>query len=339
MRRRPAAVIELVPDRSGVRDGRSEPPRRRQVALLLEDSVATRRLIVQMLQPEHLFDVFLEAENGQEALRLASEHTVDMVLCDLDLPDLDGFAFLDRFRRDLRNETIPVVALSGRVALRRKVEGLRRGANDYLVKPCSRDELCARVRNHLRTKLLQDELTRRNQELEAINVELTRSATTDPLTGLLNRRHFMRRAHEEVRRAQRYERCFGVIMLDIDHFKRVNDSLGHLAGDEVLVTVSSVLRASLRDTDLLARFGGEEFILGLPETGPTGAAVVAERVRSLIAAAPMPRLSETITVSVGASALPTTGVESIEQLIQLADAALYRAKSEGRNRAVIHGVG
>jgi diguanylate cyclase (GGDEF)-like protein len=337
--RRLSAVSELARERRGLPDNRAEPTRQPQVALLLADAADTRRIIRQMLEPEHMFDLFLEAENGEEALRLASEHALDLVLCDLDLPDRDGFGFLDRFRRDLRNEIIPVLALGGRMALRRKVEGLRRGASDYIVKPCSRDELCTRVRNHLRTKLLLDDLQRRNRELEAINAELTRSATSDPLTSLCNRRHFMRRAHEEVRRAQRYQRCFGVIMLDIDHFKRINDSFGHLAGDEVLVTVASVLRETLRETDLLARFGGEEFILGLPETGPTGAAVVAERVRSRIAAAAMPRLDQGITVSMGGAALPTPGVESIEQLIQLADAALYRAKGEGRNRVIVHGVG
>lgn len=294
---------------------------------------------MEMLKTEHLFDVFLEADSGRSALCLAAEHAVDLVLCDLDLPAQDGLGFLDRFRRDLRNEIIPVLALGGKAAPRKLVEGLRRGANDYLCKPFSRDELCARVRNHLRTKLLQDEVKRRNQELEAINAELTRSATTDPLTGLFNRRHFMQRAHEEVKRAQRYQRCFGLLMLDVDHFKRLNDEFGHLAGDEVLVVLASVVKGTLRETDLLARFGGEEFIIGLPETGPTGAAVVAERLRQRVAAAPLPGVDRSVTVSVGAAALPTDGVESVDQLIQLADDALYRAKSQGRNRAITHGVG
>ncbi len=310
---------------------------RPRVALIVEDSRATRRIIVKMLEEDHIFDVLLEAENGQAGLRLAASHAVDIVLCDLDMPDLDGFGFLDRFRADPRNETVPVLMLSGTGAAEKKVEGLHRGANDYIVKPCSRDELCARVHNYLRMKLLQDELKRKNQELETINAELARSAITDPLTGLHNRRHFMKRANEETKRALRHGRCFGLLMMDVDHFKRINDGFGHQVGDDVLVMVAGTLQKTLRESDLLARFGGEEFIIGLPETGREGAAVLADRLRQIVGSTPMPGVDRPVTISVGVACVPSPGVETVDQLISRADAALYRAKREGRNRIVTDG--
>jgi two-component system cell cycle response regulator len=320
-------------------EGRTEPeaPPRPKVALIIEDSRATRRIIVKMLEEDHLFDLLLEAENGQTGLRMAAGQAVDLVLCDLDMPDLDGFGFLERFRAEPRNETVPVLMLSGTGASEKKVEGLRRGANDYIVKPCSRDELCARVRNYLRMKLLQDELKRKNQELESINAELARSAITDPLTGLHNRRHFMRRANEETKRAQRHGRCFGLLMMDVDHFKRINDGFGHQVGDDVLIAVAAGLRKTLRETDLLARFGGEEFIIGLPETPRDGSAILADRLRQIVATTAMPSVDRAVTVSVGVACVPSPGVDSVDQLISRADAALYRAKREGRNRVVLDG--
>jgi two-component system cell cycle response regulator len=313
------------------RGGPPEPPRPK-VALIVEDSRATRRIIMKMLEEDRLFDVLLEAENGQTGLRIAASQPVDLVLCDLDMPDLDGFGFLDRFRADTRNETVPVLMLSGTGANEKKVEGLHRGANDYIVKPCSRDELCARVRNYLRMKLLQDELKRKNHELESINAELARSAITDPLTGLHNRRFFMKRAQEEIKRALRHGRCFGLLMLDVDHFKRINDTFGHQVGDDVLVAVAGCLKKTLRESDLLARFGGEEFIIGLPETGREGSDTLADRLRQVVGGHAMPGLDRAVTVSVGVAYVPSAGVESVDQLISRADAALYRAKREGRNR-------
>jgi diguanylate cyclase (GGDEF)-like protein len=339
-RRRPTPVVVATvstPAELGARPVTREtgavPGPRRRVALVVRALRSTRKIILRMLNGSGLFDVILEADDAATALMLAAGH-VDLVLCDLDLPGGGGLAFLDRFRADPGNATIPVLMLMGRGTDEQRAEGLRHGANDYLIEPCTHDEMCARVGGYLRMKLLLDELKGKNRELELLSAELARTALTDPLTGIDNRRHFMHRAQEELKRARRYERSFSLLMIDVDHFKRINDDFGHTIGDQVLVALAATIHKALRETDMLARYGGEELIIGLTETGREGALVVAERLRRLVASTSIAGLERRVTISVGVAALGKD-VESVEQLIERADAALYRAKREGRDRVAV----
>ncbi len=323
------AVARSVADADGPSTG---APVRGKAVLIVDDSRTMRSFIRDTLAEAQLFEEFVEADNGLAALKLSLTRRFDVVLCDVEMPGLDGFGFVERFRRHPWGHMVPVVMLSGLATPEKKVEGFARGANDYLVKPCHPAELCARVRNYLRLKLLQDEVAEKNNQLLRMNVELAELATTDPLTGLHNRRHFMARSQEELKRCRRHRHHFGLLMVDVDHFKLVNDTYGHAQGDAVLVTLAGLLRRTLRETDLLSRFGGEEFVVCLPETGFEQSLFVAEKLRACIEACAIPGMGRSPTVSIGVCAYPVSTAESIEAMLELADQALYLAKDRGRNR-------
>lgn len=268
--------------------------------------------------------------NGLDGFKALLTMSVDLVLCDLVMDGFDGFKFLSlkRSRPDLLE--IPVIMVTGAGAVTEKVKALEGGASDYLIKPFDDAELIARVRVHLKLLSLQRELREKNRQLEELS-------NTDELTKLANRRHFMEMASIELLRAQRYEKPLSCILLDLDHFKRVNDTHGHLAGDEVLREVAKVIRRDLRRHDLAARYGGEEMILLLPETDAAGAESVAQRYRRSIASLEIQYGGERIPVSAsfGVAAFPTHASENLEHLIGAADQALYAAKEQGRNRVVL----
>ncbi|MGZ9236007.1 MAG: GGDEF domain-containing protein, partial [Anaerolineales bacterium] len=196
------------------------------------------------------------------------------------------------------------------------------------------DEL-TKLNNELVT--LQRDLIRKNIELERLNAEVQRLAITDSLTGLYNRRGFFELSHREVERAKRFDHFFSIIILDIDHFKEINDTHGHETGDLVLEKVARRLGAQLRKVDILGRYGGEEFALLLPETSGTGARVVAERLRGCITAEPIETSqgSLNVTISLGLAAL-TVNTMTLEDLLRRADQALYKAKESGRNCVCVY---
>jgi diguanylate cyclase (GGDEF)-like protein len=177
----------------------------------------------------------------------------------------------------------------------------------------------------------REELDAANQVLQEKNEELGRLSVTDGLTGLFNRRHLMETLVAEQRRAQRSKRPFSLLMLDVDHFKKFNDKFGHLAGDEVLLSVSGIIRKCARNVDFPARYGGEEFCVIVSESDIEGAVELAERIRAELEAVNFE--GQKITVSIGAAEFPIDG-ETVDDLVANADAALYRAKRAGRNRVV-----
>lgn len=178
-----------------------------------------------------------------------------------------------------------------------------------------------------------EELERKNRELERMNEELRVRAITDALTGLANRAHGFARLEEELSRRRRTGAPLAVVLLDLDHFKRINDTRGHLTGDTVLVGFAGVLKAGLREHDLAARFGGEEFLLVLPETDGAGARAVAEKIRAAVAAHRFPGLEDQpVTLSAGYAIQTGDDSLTLKDLLRLADEALYRAKAGGRNR-------
>lgn len=271
----------------------------------------------------------LIADNGLHGYKLLRENPIDLVLCDLNMPGIDGFKFLNLKGSSSEFDDIPVIMLTGQSDVNSKVRGLDVGASDYLVKPCDDAELVARVRVHLKVKHLQDQLRLSNAELE----RLTR---TDPLTGVANRRYFLETLNNEYHRSLRYHRPLSFVMLDIDFFKKVNDTYGHQAGDRALVKVAKVLKRELRMQDFVARYGGEEFAILLPETKDIDAAVAATRCRKNIEVTPIVQneIRFSVTVSMGLASLPNERVNDVESLIRLADEALYEAKRTGRNRMV-----
>lgn len=307
--------------------------------LVIDDSRAIRRIIRSTLEQRQLFDAYHEASNGEEGLAAAAAVAPDMILCDLDMPVLDGFGFLRRFRAIEANRSAFVLMLSGSGESRNKVEGFALGADDYIVKPCDPAELCARVSNYLRLKDLQAQLGRQNDELERKNRELAALATTDPLTGLHNRRYFLAEVEREVAGARATASPGSVLMMDIDHFKRINDTCGHAQGDAALVAVADAVRRALRSSDVVARFGGEEFVAWMPRTSAEDGATIAERVRAAVAACRIPGLPWNVSVSIGASSLDLDANESFDAMLARADVALYAAKQGGRDRVVCRASG
>lgn len=296
--------------------------------LIVDDNATIRNEIKAVLLRDGGFTHFLEAADGLTAFKVIMETPPDLVLCDLVMPGFDGLKFLGLKASRKELEQIPVIMLTAEDDLDRKAEILARGASDYVTKPFHEKELLARVRIHTKLKRLQDELREMNARLEALSV-------TDALTGLANRRLLISRLDEEVRRARRTRAPLAVIMIDIDHFKEVNDTHGHAMGDVVLRNIGTMLNASLRTTDLAARYGGEELTLVLPYTDGPAAIQVAEQLRQKFAALDHLLGDATIrkTVSMGVSARAgQAAMPDAEALLNKADEALYRAKQGGRNR-------
>ncbi len=295
--------------------------------LIIDDSEAVRQRVQEVLQKEAKVTHVLCAADGIAGFKQLMEQPVDLILCDLVMPVLDGFKFLALKETRPEFADVPVIMLTGEEDIRAKVRGLEAGALDYLTKPFDAHELLARVRIHLKLKELQDDLRQKNQRLE----QLTR---VDELTGLNNRRFFMEMLRNEFRRSDRYGTPVVFVMVDVDHFKKVNDTYGHLMGDKALVSVAQVLSRTARAQDLVGRFGGEEFAIIMPHTELKGGELAANRHRRLIEEEPI-MLDQgplQITASFGVANFPRADVRRVEDLIEMADQALYKAKEAGRNR-------
>ncbi|HEY3400657.1 MAG TPA: diguanylate cyclase [Geothrix sp.] len=301
--------------------------------LIVDDNAMIRSEIKAVLMKDGGFTHFMEAADGLTAFKTIMETPPDLVLCDLVMPGFDGLKFLGLKASRKELEQIPVIILTAEDDLDRKAEILERGASDYVTKPFHEKELLARVRIHTKLKRLQDELREMNTQLEALSV-------TDALTGLANRRRLMARLEEEVRRAWRTKAPLAVVMIDIDHFKEVNDTHGHAMGDQVLRNIGAMLNANLRTTDLAARYGGEELTLVLPHTEAAAALQVAENLRQKFA--DLEHVLDGVTIRKTASmglVIRLGGDEEpgAEELLKKADEALYRAKQGGRNRVEVAG--
>lgn len=291
--------------------------------LLVDDTPANLDVLVAHLSSENI--ELMVATSGQEGLHLALTTKPDLVLLDVMMPDMDGYTLCALMREDPMLTDIPVVFLTAKHSEQDIEHGLGLGAVDYISKPFSMPILKARVRNHLALKRKGDQLA-----------EL---ACTDALTHIANRRFFDQMLDQEWRRAERSKSELAVVMIDIDHFKEYNDSLGHCAGDQCLKKVATTLKAAVhRPGDILARVGGEEFVVLLPETNLANATLMAEQMRLRINALTMLHPSspsgDRLTISLGAASLYPSPKRVPTDLIDQADRNLYAAKRSGRNRVV-----
>ncbi|OAT79833.1 hypothetical protein A6M21_15020 [Desulfotomaculum copahuensis] len=289
--------------------------------LVVEDSPLQRRVIARYLTDQDL-DVFTAAD-GVEALEKARQAPPDLVLLDLVLPGLDGFEVCRLLKEGASTAGTPIVIITSRSSREERIRGLECGADDFLVKPVDRKELLIRTKSLLRRKQLMD--------------TLLNEASRDPLTGLYNRRRLAMEMQRELARAKRYNLQLAVILLDVDDFKRYNDTYGHPAGDEVLKELAGLLTVHTREADTVYRYGGEEFIVLMPQTGPEGGMAGAENIRRQVAGHLFggggDRPAGHLTVSLGVAVFPEHG-ENADELLCAADRAMYRAKREGKNRAL-----
>jgi two-component system, cell cycle response regulator len=276
------------------------------------------------------------AKSGMQGLTIARSSAPDLIVLDVIMDDMDGFAVCRWLKMHGSTRDIPVIMLTQRGELKDRVEGLHVGADDYLPKPFAPEELEARIFAALRIQASQTELKRRNSQLESMLHHVEALAITDPLTGLYNRRRLSDVLRREWAVAKRYKNDLSCIMVDIDHFKGFNDRYGHDAGDAILKEVARTLGEGLREVDLAARYGGEEFAILLPQTNKPGAVTVASRLHKSLHARRV-RIGEEelrVTASFGVAADRDIADGGAEDLIRAADAALYDAKRNGRDRVV-----
>ena len=276
------------------------------------------------------------AMSGQEALDTVAGWWPDLVLLDVMMPDMDGLEVVRRLKADRSLPFIPVIMQTALDSTERMVAGLEAGADDYVTKPINFAELEARVRSLLRIKKLQQDLGERERELSQMNDKLMHISLTDGLTGVDNRRALEQRLHEMFEHSLRLHEPVACVMCDIDHFKKVNDTYGHAAGDEVLKQFAEILSHEAREIDRVGRYGGEEFLLLLPGTVLDAAVTFAERVRQRVEAHTFSFEGGTLTktVSLGVASWPHPRINGREEMLKAADDALYVAKEMGRNKVV-----
>jgi diguanylate cyclase (GGDEF)-like protein len=284
--------------------------------LVADDDPVMRAVVAAWLERAE-YEVIV-AEDGETAFALVLERDPDVVLMDVSMPGRDGFEVCRALAHAVQAPP-PLIFLTAHGDTQSRVAGLDAGAVDYIVKPLVRDELVARVRAALRSKMVRD--------------DLIKNAGLDPLTGLLNRRELDARTAVAIAHADRYGRELSCAMIDIDHFKAVNDRHGHTVGDAVLRETAIRIGDSCRLSDTIGRYGGEEFVLLLPETSAEDAAVLADRLRRQCADHPVTCENTTIdvTLSIGLAAWEP-GMTVPASLYSAADRALYLAKDHGRNR-------
>jgi diguanylate cyclase (GGDEF)-like protein len=291
---------------------------------LAEDDLVSRSILTAILR-KWGFDPVAAADGDAAWEILQKPAAPRLLLLDWNMPGLDGLQVCRRVREIALRNPPYVILLTARDEKCDIVQGLEAGANDYVAKPYDKDELLARIRVGQRMLELQANLMEARDALE-------HQATFDALTEILNRRAVLERLSQEISRAKREQGYFSVGMCDIDHFKTINDTHGHLAGDEALVSFARCMQAGLRDYDIFGRYGGEEFLVIAPGSMGHDRESLYERLRARVADNTIVTPAGPLTMTVSIGVAPGTGFSTVDGLIADSDAALYRAKAEGRNR-------
>jgi diguanylate cyclase (GGDEF)-like protein len=301
--------------------------------LYVEDDKLQAKITIEYLDKEG-YDI-IHVEDGKSAIKAAKTRPVDIIILDLVLPDMDGNKVSRWLKLDQDTKSIPIIMLTAKGTTMDKVTGLKAGADDYLSKPYNEIELNARISASLRTKALQDELKEKNRLLEEVLEQLETLSVTDPLTEIYNRRYFWNVLEKEFAKSVRFETPIACLLIDVDHFKSINDEYGHSVGDYVLKEIAKIIKNCLRKVDTAARWGGEEFIVLLPETDKEHALNAASRILSEISGYAFKGIRQKITVSIGIASIPGPAIDTPEKFIEISDSALYTAKANGRNRIEI----
>jgi len=296
--------------------------------LIADDSPVSRMMLTGIVK-EWGYEV-ISAEDGAEAWDILQQPDApQLLLLDWEMPKMSGTEVCERILEEFTHDPPYVILLTSRTESEDIVEGLSKGANDYISKPFDTSELQVRLQVGKRVLVMQESLNLMVKELEDL-------ASHDALTGTLNRRAIMEALPVEIKRAQRHNKVLCVGMCDIDHFKNINDTYGHLVGDEVLKEVTKRMQSATRSYDLIGRFGGEEFLV-ITSTDEENLSLVYERICNIISEKPINiegGASIDVTISCGVTKYDVESQQDASQFISVADSALYEAKATGRNRVV-----
>ncbi|ACK68648.1 response regulator receiver modulated diguanylate cyclase [Gloeothece citriformis PCC 7424] len=299
--------------------------------LIVDDISKNLQLVVEILDEVGYATTF--AISGKQALERVKIAHPDLILLDLMMPEMNGLQVCEKLKSDANYAEIPIIFLTASDEQEDLLQAFKMGAVDYVTKPFKSGELLARVKTHLELKRTKDALKMAYAELEKL-------ANTDPLTGVANRRALLNFGEQEFYRAQRYHCPFSLLIIDLDYFKKINDSYGHDIGDLALKTVTEAVNKAIRKIDLLGRFGGEEFVVILPGTKLKDACIVAQRICRLISEVSLSVEQKTLnmTASIGVAAYNKKD-KTINEIIHRADQGLYQAKNQGRNQVVVYDIG
>lgn len=294
--------------------------------LLVDDSSHNLTLLERVLSNEDY--IIRKAGTGEKALEIVVQEKFDLILLDLELPDIPGFEVCRIIKEKLKLIDIPIIFLTMKTDKNTIMTAFDLGGVDFITKPFSYKEVIARCRVHINLKKVKEELEEKNKKLNELIL-------MDSLTGLYNHNYIYQRLEEEIEKSERYKKNLAVIMFDIDDFKKINDNYGHIKGDEILKKVAEYLKNSFRRVDIVGRYGGEEFMIILPETDFEKACLSAERARKNIANRNF-ALDKNVTVSGGVAQF--LHGENTLILVDRADKGMYKAKNNGKNRVEIENI-
>ncbi len=303
-----------------------------KIKILIVEDTKTQAMSLKFILDHLGYDATI-ARNGKEGIEKMNAETFPIVITDWVMPEMDGHDFCVAIRKQQFQGYVYIILLTTKDTTDDIVVGLEAGADDYLVKPVDNSELAARLNTAKRIIELEGSLRKQNEEISRLSI-------TDALTGAFNRRFLNQALPAALKRAFRYNQPLSIVLADLDHFKNINDTYGHLAGDHILEVFCTQVKHAIRDTiDWVVRYGGEEFLIVLPETNAAGATAAAERYRMAIVDSPIVYDDKQINISVsfGVASIekpPKDCQITMERFISDADECLYRAKNEGRNRYV-----
>ncbi len=289
------------------------------MTVLIVDDTRANILVLQRALTNNGYNISV-AFDGEMALDLTPKLKPDLILLDVMMPGLNGFEVCKLLKDNPEVSDIPVIFITAMGMPKDVLAGFESGAVDYITKPFNLQEVCARVKTHL--------------TLSAAIKKLIQDSETDSLTGLFNRRTLFKKIEHEALRFKRNEKPFSLLFADIDFFKKINDTYGHAAGDDVLINISNILNTEKREVDQVGRWGGEEFLLLLPETNIEGAVQHGNKIRELISAKPIIHEEQEINITMSFGVSEYTKDINIEKIIDQADQRLYLAKNSGRNKVV-----
>jgi diguanylate cyclase (GGDEF)-like protein len=307
--------------------------------LIVDDIPVSIKVLGELLKEDY---EILVATSGRKAIEIALKNQPDLILMDVVMPDMDGLETCRQLKESVQTADIPVIFLTAMSESTDVIKGFEAGGQDYIVKPFNKTEVIARVKNHVELKKSKEkiiqyalELEQKNKELQVLLEKVEQIARTDFLTGVSNRRYAIDKMHEELSRSNRSGESLSLLMIDVDNFKNINDNYGHEFGDYVLKIIVDLIKSVLRKYDMIARWGGEEFIIMLPGTDIDKAKIVAEKIGSFVREQTFNYKGRSFVITITTGVAQYQAGDDLDNVIKRADEAMYRGKKMGKNCVVI----